>query len=106
VLSVDLSKALPPKPYLYFSAFLPGLFFEFSILLANPDLARQLVLRSQEGVLLGRYFILFVGLFFAFVIGYTFLLFTSLVQYGVRQVLQGRTVFLGTISEGNSFPCS
>jgi len=62
---------------------MPGLFFELSILLANPDLARQLALRSQEGFGFGRYLTLFMGLFLAFVIGNAFMLFTSLIQFGV-----------------------
>jgi len=75
VLSFDLSKAIPPRAYLYLSAFMPGLFLEFSILLANPALACELALRSQEGFGFGRYLTLFVGLFLAYVIGNTLMLF-------------------------------
>src|SRR5712692_9560493 len=60
---------------------MPGMFLEFSILLANPDLARQLVLRFQEGIAPGRYLTLFVGLFLAFVIGNAFMLFAFFSQY-------------------------
>lgn len=86
MLSLDLSKVLPPQPYLYFSAFLPGLFFEFTILIANPDLARQLVLRSQLGFEIGHFLPLFIGTFFAFVVGNTLMVFTSLVQYAMGLV--------------------
>jgi hypothetical protein len=79
-----LSRVLPPKTYLYFSAFLPGLFFVFSVLLANPELASQLAARSHEGFGFGRYFTLVIGLFFGFVIGNALMLFTSLVQYAIR----------------------
>lgn len=58
---------------------MPGLFLEFSILLANPDLARQLALRSQQGFAPGRYLTLFVGLFLAFVIGNALMLLTGLI---------------------------
>jgi hypothetical protein len=65
---------------------MPGLFFEFSILLANPALACQLALRSQESFGFGRYLTLFVGLFLAFVIGNTLMLFASLIQMAVGYV--------------------
>jgi len=84
VLHVDLSKTLPPKTYLYFSAFMPGLFFVCSVLLADPDLTYQLAVRSHNGFGFGRYFTAFLGLFLAFVIGNAFMLFASLVQYAMR----------------------
>jgi hypothetical protein len=80
VVRFDLSKALPPKAYLYFSAFMPGLFFEFSLLLSNPGLVHQLTLNAQEDIALGRYLALFIGLFLAFVIGSGLMLFASLLQ--------------------------
>jgi hypothetical protein len=80
VVKLDLSKALPPQAYLYFSAFMPGLFFEFSILLANPGLIHQLTLNAQEEFVFGRYLILLIGLFLAFVIGNGLMLFASLLQ--------------------------
>jgi hypothetical protein len=86
VLHLDLSKAIPPKTYLYFSAFMPGLFFVCSVLIANPDLAYRLALRSHEGFGFGRYFNLFVGLFFAFVVGNALMLFTSLVRYAIGRI--------------------
>lgn len=86
MLNLDLSKALPPKPYLYFSAFLPGLFFVLSVLLANPDLSRQLALRAHEAVGLGPYFSVFVGLFLAFVIGNALMMLASLIQSAVGRL--------------------
>ena len=68
---------------MYLSAFMPGLFLEFSILLANPALARELALRSQEGFGFGRYLTIFVALFFAYVIGNTLMLFAALIQWAV-----------------------
>jgi hypothetical protein len=85
VVSLDLSRALPPRAYLYLSAFMPGLFIEFSILLANPNLARQLVLRTQEGFGFGPYLTLFVGLFLAFVIGNALMLFAWFIQLVVER---------------------
>ncbi len=67
--------------YLYFSAFMPGLFFEFSILLVNPGLGRQLVESSQEGFGLGHFLPLFIGLFLAFVIGNAFMFLVSHIQW-------------------------
>lgn len=84
MLHFDLSKVLPPRPYLYLSAFMPGLFLELSILFANPDLARQLALRSQEGFAPGRYVTLLVGLFLAFVIGNALMLFVWLIQRAIE----------------------
>ncbi len=63
---------------------MPGLFFVFSVLLANQNLASYLVARSHGGFGFGRYFTLFIGLFLAFVIGNALMLFASLVQYAVR----------------------
>jgi hypothetical protein len=83
VVSFDLSKALPPRAYLYFSAFMPGLFLEISILLANPALARELALRSQEGFGFGRYLTLSAALFLAFVIGNALMALASLIQMAV-----------------------
>jgi hypothetical protein len=62
---------------------MPGLFFELSVLLANPDLACRLALRSQEGLGFGRYLTLFAALFFAFVIGNAFMLLTGLILSAV-----------------------
>lgn len=86
VLKIDLSNALPPRPYLYFSAFLPGLFFVVSVLLANPDIASQLTFASREGFGFGRYFTLFLCLFYAFVIGNGFMLFIALIQFTMGYV--------------------
>lgn len=61
---------------------MPGLFFEFSILLGNPDLASQLILRTQ-GLALGRYLNVLVGLFLAFVIGNALIQFASLIQFAL-----------------------
>jgi len=83
VVSFDLSKALPPRAYLYLAALMPGLFLEFSILLANPALACELALRSQEGFGFGRYLTLFAALFLAFVIGNALMALASLIQMAV-----------------------
>lgn len=61
---------------------MPGLVLEISILLANPNLARQLALRTQESFGFGHYLTLFVGLFLAFVIGNTLMLLVALIQWG------------------------
>lgn len=80
MLHLDLTKALPPRPYLYLSAFLPGLFFELSILLAHPERVCELALRTREAVGLGSYLTVLIGLFFAFVIGNALMLFSSVIQ--------------------------
>lgn len=65
---------------------MPGLFFEFCILLANPNLAWVLSLRSQESFGSGPYLIIFLGLFFGFVIGTALMLFVNLIQFSVNSV--------------------
>jgi hypothetical protein len=59
---------------------MPGLFFEFSILLASPELARRFVLGTQGDFVLGRYLSLFMGVFLAFVVGNSLMLLASLLQ--------------------------
>jgi hypothetical protein len=78
---LDLSKLVPVKQYSDLVAFVPGLFFEFSILLANPEIIARLVSKSQEALALGHYSILCIALFLAFVIGNIFSLIDILIQY-------------------------
>jgi hypothetical protein len=75
-----LSSVLPPKTYALFTPFLPGIFFEVSVVHANPQLAQQLILRSNEAALLGKYSALFIAVFGAFVIGHALIMWTNLVH--------------------------
>jgi hypothetical protein len=79
-LSKVLSNVIPPKTYTYLTAIIPGLFFEVSILLGNPEYVCQLVQKSRAAVALDRYMLLAAALFLAFVIGNGFMLLVSLIQ--------------------------
>jgi hypothetical protein len=59
---------------------MPGLFFEASILLANPALICELVARGEDGLRIGHYAMLGIALFLAFVIGNASILFVTLIQ--------------------------
>jgi len=76
----DVTKLLPIKKYADLVAFVPGLFFEISILLANPEMISRLVTNSQQGFVLGRYVWFGIALFLAFIGGNIFLLTDSLIQ--------------------------
>jgi hypothetical protein len=65
---------------------MPGLFFEFSVLLANPELTRRLTGNAQADFVFSRYLILFIGVFLAFVIGNSLMLFASLLQSSIGLV--------------------
>jgi len=75
-----LSSVLPPRTYAYLSAFLPGLFFEVSICLANPQFSQQLIARSNQAANLGRYPKILIAIFLAFVLGNAFMLWVGIVQ--------------------------
>lgn len=80
-----LLSILPPKPYTYLSAFLPGLFFEVSIFLGNPQLIEQLKLRADHAAQLGKYPKICIAIFLAFVIGHALMLWVGF----VRRILRG-----------------
>jgi hypothetical protein len=75
-----VSSVIPPRAYTFVAALIPGLFFEVSILVANPALACELRSRAQDGLGLGRYAVLGVALVFAFVLGNAFILSVTLIQ--------------------------
>jgi len=75
-----LSSVLPPRTYAYLSAFLPGLFFEISICLANPQFVQQLIAKSNQAANLGRYPKILIAVFLAFVLGNAFMLWVGVVQ--------------------------
>src|SRR5258708_389006 len=79
-ISKVISSVVPPHLYVFLVALLPGLFFELSILLANPSVFCELVAKGRDGSGMGRYAIWCVALFFAFVIGNAFILLVTLIQ--------------------------
>lgn len=80
MLSLDVSKVLPVRAYSYLAALIPGLFFESSILLANPELISKLAAKSQDGFALGHYTTLGISLFLAFVVGNGVMMLVGLIQ--------------------------
>jgi hypothetical protein len=95
-ISKVLSSVIPPKAYAYFIAFLPGLFFEISIFLANPILVGQLIATSNQVPGLGRYSGILVAVFLAFVIGNALVLWVATIHrtlakfYGLARFLWRR----------------
>jgi len=81
MVNIDISKILPEDPHNYLAPFLPGLFFEVSILFANPELVSQLTAKSQQILAIGHYVALGIALFLAFAIGNGFVLFVMLIEY-------------------------
>ncbi len=80
MLNVDISKAVPAKAFDYAAALMPGLFFEISVLLANPSLVQRIVAGSGLAYGLGHYALLAIGLILAFIVGNGFMLLVQLIQ--------------------------
>jgi hypothetical protein len=80
VISEVISSVVPPRAYIFMVAVLPGLFFEISILLANPALFCELIARARDGFGLSHYETLGLSLALAFVIGNAFILLVTLIQ--------------------------
>ena len=77
---LELSKVIPREGY-YISGLVPGLLFELMLALANPSLVSGLSCRLQSNPSVGKYGLLAVALFLALVIGNTFMLLVSLIQF-------------------------
>ena len=80
VLSGVVEKLIPPRAYTYLFAALPGLFFEISILVANPERMCELVAKAQDGFGLNHYELVGMALILAFIIGNAFMLLVSFNQ--------------------------
>lgn len=81
MVNIDLSKVIPSRAHEFFVGFLPGLFFVFSVMLANPDLIARLAAKSAQSLTLGHYATFAIVLFLAFVIGNAFILVDMFIQY-------------------------
>ena len=86
---LDLSKVVPDRAYELLAGFAPGLFFLFSILLANPDLVARAIGGAQQQFSIGRYATLAIGLFLAFIVGNAFMLMSTLSSVCLRDSLPG-----------------
>jgi hypothetical protein len=81
MLNLDMSKALPREAVEYLVALLPGLFFEFSVLLANPQLIGSRLNTAQTFVRVPPYLELAMALFFALTLGSAFMMLVSYVRH-------------------------
>lgn len=79
-ISKILLSVIPPRAYAYLSAFLPGLFFEVSIFLANPQFIHRLILDSDQAGPLGKYLKIAIAIFLAFMCGHAFILWVGIVH--------------------------
>ncbi len=79
-ISKIISSVIPPNTHVFLVALMPGLFFELSILVANPSVFCELFEMAREGSGLGKYALWGIAFFFAFVVGTAFILFVTLVQ--------------------------
>jgi hypothetical protein len=95
MLSLDLAKAVPDKllrivpdnAFVYLGAFVPGLFFEVSILLANPELVNGVLAKAQSAFSLSGYLRFGIALFIAFIVGNVFtLLVCPVIQTLIRHI--------------------
>lgn len=80
MLNLDVSKAIPRTALIYLTALIPGLFFEVSILLGNPELVGHHLAKTQQAIPLSPYLQLVIALFLAFIVGTAFMLFVGLIQ--------------------------
>ena len=80
MINVDLSKFVPKGAHEQLATFIPGLFFQVSILLASPDLVSRLAAETERSLNLGRYTTLAIALFLAFVIGGGFVPVDSMIR--------------------------
>jgi hypothetical protein len=82
MINLDLGKIFHPSVSELLCPFVPGLFFEICIFLANPQYA-QPILKAMGS---DRYIQLFVVLFFAFIIGNALLLWVRLLQIQLSHI--------------------
>ncbi len=82
---VHLSDVIPASAYTYLAAFLPGLFFEISVALANPGLVTKIAVTSPQALIQNQYIEWAVILFIAFTLGNGFMMFISLIRWFLRE---------------------
>ena len=81
MIHLDLSNVIRRRAFTPFAAFLPGLFFEVSILFGNPELVRKLVGNLRQTLPPNRYVEVGLVVFLTFVIGMAFMLLVTLLQF-------------------------
>ena len=86
MLNVDLSNIVRRSSLAPLSAFIPGLFFEISILLGNPQLITSRTAPAEKLVPLSPYLQLAIALFLAFIIGRASMLLVHFIQHVLTYV--------------------
>lgn len=81
MIHIDLSNSIPRRAFTYFLVFLPGFFFEASILFGNPALISKLVGILRQTLPPNRYIEMGPVVFVAFVVGTAFMLGITLLQF-------------------------
>ena len=76
MINVDLTKMFHPRSFELLAPFLPGFFFEGSLLVGRPELVRETLSRVGSE----RYLLLFLALLAAFVVGSALLLWVRLME--------------------------
>lgn len=93
MINLDLSKGLHPGFWNLLPAFMPGLFFEICILLAEPERVRNIAGRAQ----VGGYLELFIALTLAFVIGNAFMLLVTAFRFELDRRYRNVTYYWAKI---------
>lgn len=94
MVNVDLSKMVPRGSLSSISAIIPGLFFEISILLGNPQLITSHLATAQNLIRLSPYLQLAIALFLAFVIGQAFTLLVYFIQHALTYLHSLRLILV------------
>ena len=82
-----VSRIVPERIYSYLAALLPGVFFEISIVVADPTLISRLVERAEQSFTLGRPITVTIALFLAYLIGTALMFIPPLIQHYVLEPL-------------------
>ena len=94
MVNLDLSKMVPRGSLIWISAFIPGLFFEISIALGNPQLMTSHLATTQNLIRLSPYLQLAVALFLAFIIGLASMLAVSFIQHALTYLHSLRLILM------------
>jgi hypothetical protein len=82
MINVDLTKIVHPRAWDFLPAFLPGMWFEISVFLANPEIFRSYACRAN----LAHYSMVFIALLGAFILGTAFMLWVWLLHVLLSQL--------------------
>ena len=104
MLKLDLSKGLPRPALSPLISLLPGVFFEISILVGNPQLSNCLIEKTLYYVPLKPYMQLAFVLFVAFIIGAAAILLVGLIQLALCYVHATRLILREELARWPGIP--